>query len=133
MAHSKKVADLLAQKKKKEEEAAELDKQLQALRQDEAGQVYEQVHALLQDSASFFTLAQRNALVRLINPDAKVPRDRTPKLPPKYQLDNGLTWTGHGKKTNGFDEWAANAAGKKWRAAHPDQRFPAYPNPKAPK
>lgn len=126
----KKLADLLAEKRKREQEAEALEREIAALRQAEAAQVFEQVQAQLQESARYFTPAQRNALVRILNPEAKVPRDRTPKLPPKYQLDNGLTWTGHGKKTKGFDEWAASAEGKKWRAAHPGEKFPAYPNPK---
>ena len=128
---AKKLEDLLAEKRKREEEAAALEQQIEALRQAEATRVFEQVQAQLQASARYFTTAQRNALIRLVNPDAKTPRDRTPKLPPKYQLDNGLTWRGHGKKTKGFDAWAASAEGKKWRAAHPGQEFPAYPNPKA--
>lgn len=49
------------------------------------------------------------------------------KIPPKYQLFTGETWTGRGITPKVFDKWARSAEGKAWKKANPDQKFPPAP------
>lgn len=123
--------ELLKQKEKNDKEASELEQRIRQARQASATEHYDQVVKLLRANGQFFSLVQRNAIKQLVDGGSGGKGGRTSTQGPKFQLDNGLTWAGHGKKTKGFAQWEASAAGKKWQAANPGQRFPSYPNANA--
>lgn len=127
-------AALLAEQKRHQAALAEAARALDELDKAEASKVYEKVVELIGQSGEYFTLAQRNHIVRLVKPDGSIkPAAKGGVVPPKYQLDTGETWAGRGKTSAALTKWAASAEGKKWRKENPGKQYPAYPNPKAPK
>ena len=127
-------AALVAEQKRHEAALAEAARALDELDKAEASKIYGDVVTLIEQSGKHFTLAQRNQIVRLVKPDGSAkPAAKSGKADPMYQLDTGETWMGSGKTTRALKEWAETPEGKKWRKENPNQDFPAYPNPKAPK
>lgn len=46
------------------------------------------------------------------------------KVPPKYRLPTGETWTGRGLAPKAFAAWTKSANGKAWTKAHPEAKYP---------
>lgn len=126
-------AALLAEQKRHQAALDEAARALDELDKAEASKVYEKVVELIGQSGEYFTLAQRNQIVRLVKPEGVGKGTAKGDKEPMYQLDTGETWQGRGKTTAALKVWEESAAGKKWRKENPGKKFPAYPNPKAPK
>lgn len=124
---------LLAEQKKHDDAGAALANKIKAARAANASAVFDQVADLLADNVEHFSTAQINHLRRVIEKDPKANRKSTGTIEPKFQLDSGETWTGRGRTSKAFAEFAASAEGKAWKKANNGQSYPAYPNPKAKK
>lgn len=120
------IRQLEAQKKLVERRDAEVPKAL----------------AVLQYFAKVMTPAQRRQVAKIIGEtvDAQPARARRVakkgrklgKVPPKYRLPTGETWSGRGLPPKAFSTWAASAEGKAWNKANPDTRFPPAPASRTP-
>lgn len=125
---------LQAKHEKAKKDLEELEAQISEARRSNATAVFDQIADLLADNAQYFSLAQKNHIKRVLDGDARANRVvSSGSVEPKYQLDTGETWTGRGRTSKKFAEFAASAEGKAWKKANDGQTYPAYPNPKVKK
>lgn len=141
------LEELLAEQQRHQNEGSLLEQKIRAKRQENATKDYNEVVALLESSAEFFTPKQRNTIASMVGGVAagnagsvsgtKVKKSKAEgsgsSKEYKYQLDTGETWTGLKRRKDAFKNWDESAEGRAWKAANPGQRYPAYPNPNAPK
>ncbi|MEI2260036.1 H-NS histone family protein [Stenotrophomonas indicatrix] len=92
---------------------------------------------VIQRYAGVLTLAQRKQLASLAGDAANGQQSsaadgvkgraigrKLGKVPPKYRLPTGETWTGRGLTPKVFVAWGSSTEGKAWRAANPATPFP---------
>lgn len=90
--------------------------------------------AILQYFAKVLTPRQRRQVAKIIGEtvDAKPARARRAakkgrklgKVPPKYRLPTGETWSGRGLAPRVFSAWETSAEGKAWSKVNKGARFP---------
>lgn len=127
---SKSSLDSIASAKAKlAEELRKLEEQESQLIQEQAADVYAEVVNLVGQYGQRFTAKQRTEIVGLLSANASKKNGATKKaVAPKYWLSHsGETWTGRGKTPKAFAAWEGTSAYKEWKAAHPDEKFPAFP------
>lgn len=92
---------------------------------------------VLQRYAKVLKPAQRRQVARIIGETLAAKPARTArvakkgrklgKVPPKYRLPTGETWSGRGMTPRVFAAWAQGAEGKAWSKANGGARFPSAP------
>lgn len=97
---------------------------------------------ILQRYAQVLTPAQRRQVARIIGEAVAESPVRSGRgaskgrklgrVPPKYRLPTGETWSGRGLAPRVFSAWATSAEGKAWSKANAGARFPPVSGTPAP-
>lgn len=102
-----------------------------AFRKAESETVVKDLVKKITENRDYFTLANRNAIKRALEPEAAVKPSATgtgKNRIPKFKLPNGDTWAGTGRIKDSFLKWEKSAAGKVWKALKDrPARFPLNP------